>query len=158
MLRGGAALDQHLTGAEVALDAPVGEGGEHFLVVEAAQHGEFAELAGDHPDAGTVLDELDVSVADGVGQPAVHPVGAALRLHPGEHPQQPAGGDLLHLRGGLGRGGEITGGRRAQAGLLGLFQLRLWAGVHGHCGRLSFVRAVMRCTDAHFTGESRKIG
>ncbi|TXS48829.1 hypothetical protein EAO77_30145 [Streptomyces sp. t39] len=31
------------------------------------------------------------------------------------HPQQPAGGDLLHLRRGLGRRREVAGGRRAQA-------------------------------------------
>ncbi|GAA3117843.1 hypothetical protein GCM10020254_75910 [Streptomyces goshikiensis] len=130
--RGGTPLDQHLTGAEVALDAPARERGQHLHVVEPAQHGDLAELTRDHPDVGAVLDELDAAVADGVGQPAVHPVGAALGLDPGEHPQQPAGGDLLHLRGGLGRGGEVAGGRRTQAGLPGRLQPRLRAGVHGH--------------------------
>ncbi|MFE7747931.1 hypothetical protein [Streptomyces sp. NPDC057428] len=34
----------------------------------STQQGQFAQLAGDHPDVGAVLDEVDAPVADGIGQ------------------------------------------------------------------------------------------
>lgn len=132
VLRGSTAFHQRLAGAEVALDAPIGEGSEHLHVVEAAQQGQFTELTGDHPDVGAVLDELHAPVADGVGQATVHPVDPAFGLYPGEHSQQPAGGDLLHLRGGLGGGGEVAGGCRAEAGLLGRLRSRFLTRVNSH--------------------------
>lgn len=66
LLRGGAALGQHLAGPEVALDAPVRERGQHLHVVEALEQGQFAEFGGDHPDARTVLDELEDFYLDAV--------------------------------------------------------------------------------------------
>lgn len=132
-VRRAAALDKDLTGGEVALHTAFGEDGQDVHVVEAPQQGQFTEFAGDHPDRGAVLDELDAPVADGVPEPPVDPVGAALGLDPGEHPQQPAGGDLLHLRGGLGGGGEVAGGCGAE-GLLRhcRYGLDFRAAVHGH--------------------------
>ncbi len=139
---GGLALgDEHLAGAEVPLLAAVGQGGQHLLVLVAAQQGQLAQLGRDHPDLGTGLDELHHTVAHGVGEPPVDPVGRAGGLHPGEHLEQPAGGDLLHLRCGLGRGRKVTGSGRRKALLLDLLCLR--GRVHGHrqglhsCGRVT---------------------
>jgi hypothetical protein len=114
---GTAALDEDFARREVALRAAVGEGGEDVRVRESAQQGQLGELPRDHPDRGALLDELDAPVAEGVPQPSVDPVGAAVGLDPGQHAQQPAGGDLLHLRGGLGGGGELAGSGGTQ-GLL----------------------------------------
>ena len=44
----------------------------------------------DHPDVGAGDREAQPAVADREGGPPVHPVRAALGLHPGQHPQQPA--------------------------------------------------------------------
>jgi hypothetical protein len=65
-----------VAGGEFALGEPVGQGGEHGVVLEAAQGGQFAQFAGDDPDLGAGGDEGDPAVADGVAQPPVHPVGA----------------------------------------------------------------------------------
>lgn len=132
LVRGRAPLDQRLPRPEITLDAPVGDGRQHLGVVEVPQQGQFAQLLGDDPDRGPVLDELHPPVAHGEGEPPVDPVGAALGLDPGKHPQQPTGGDLLHLRGGLRRAGEVAGGGRPQAGLAGHFQPRFRARVNSH--------------------------
>ncbi len=129
-VRGLAALGQHLARAEVALLAAVGQRGQHLVVLEPAQQCQLTQLLRDDPDLGTGLDELDPAVTDGVGQSAVDPVGATGGLHPGQHLEQPAGGDLLHLRRGLGGGGEIAGSGRRQARLRHLRCLR--GRLHGH--------------------------
>ena len=76
--------------------------------------------------------EGDDAVADGVAQPAVDPVGAAPGLHPGQHAQQPPRADALHLRDGLGRGGQVPGRGGAQAQWLGL-RLAVRLDVKRHC-------------------------
>ncbi len=108
-------LQDHLAGAEVALLAPVGEGLQHRVVVVAAQQRQLGELQRDDPDLGAGGDELHPAVPECVGQPPVHPEGAARHLHPRQGPQQPPRGDPLHLRGRLRGGREIPCRFRGEA-------------------------------------------
>ncbi|CAM5322479.1 hypothetical protein STANM309S_02409 [Streptomyces tanashiensis] len=94
--------------------------GQRALVLVATQRGEFAEFGGDHRDALSGLHEGDAAVTHGVAEPPVHPVRAALHLDPRQRPQQPAGGDLLHLRGRLGGRGEVPRGGGPETLLRGL--------------------------------------
>ncbi|MBV9019865.1 MAG: hypothetical protein JOZ71_04060, partial [Ktedonobacteraceae bacterium] len=55
---------------------------------------------------GSIRGEGHETLIQGITQAAVHPVGTARDLHPGKHPQKPAGRDLLHLRRRLGGGGQ----------------------------------------------------
>ena len=104
-------------GSNSRCDEPVGQRGQHLVVVEAAQQRQLASSRGMTRTSAPVVTNVDPPVADGVAQPAVDPVGAALGLHPRQHPQQPPRGDLLHLRHGLGRRRQVARGGRAQAQL-----------------------------------------
>ncbi|GAB3698335.1 hypothetical protein GCM10027597_60630 [Saccharopolyspora tripterygii] len=119
LLGGLAGGGDHLAGLELALHEPVGQGAQRGLVVKTAQQREFLQLLGDDADVGSGVAEGDPAVPEGVAQPPVHAVHATGRLHPGQHSQQPPGGDALHLRGRFGRGREISRGRGAQAQLRG---------------------------------------
>lgn len=80
---------QHLACGDVVLLAPPGQFAEHLLVPELPQGGELSELGGDDRDPVTRLHKRHPAVPDRVAQPAVHPVGATLYLHPWQHLQQP---------------------------------------------------------------------
>ena len=104
--------------AVLALDEAPGQGGQHLVVVEAAQPGQLPQLLGHDPDLGPGGDERQPPVAHRVGEAAVDPVAATGDLDPGQHPQQPAGGDLLHLGRGLGGRGQVGRRLRRQAHLV----------------------------------------
>jgi len=113
-------LDEDLAGA----DLPDVETGrdllQHLEVGVAPQRRELGERAGDDPDVvGAVLLELHPAPAHLELEAPVHPVGAALHVHPRQHAQQPARADGLHLGFGLGGGGELPGGLGAEAGRCG---------------------------------------
>lgn len=112
-----------LTGLELALLAARGQFAEDVLLLELPQRGQFAQLGGDDLDAVPGLHEGDPAVTDRVAEPAVDPVRTALHVHPGQRAQQPARADLLHLRHGLGGGGQIPRGGCGQT-LLGCGLLR----------------------------------
>ncbi|MDQ0986935.1 hypothetical protein QFZ71_004218 [Streptomyces sp. V2I9] len=109
-----AGCGEHLPRGHVALLAAAGELGEDLLVAEVPQGGQLSEFRGDHGDPVPGLNEGHPAVADRIAEPTVHPVRAALHLHPGQHLQQPPGGDLLHLRRGLGGRREVPRSRRPQ--------------------------------------------
>ncbi len=104
--------DAHLTDLEARRDLL-----QHLGVGVAAQHGQFGERLGDDPDVvGTVLLELHPAPAETQRQTPVDPVGAAPDVDPRQHLEQPARGDGLHLRHGLGGGGELARRPRAETG------------------------------------------
>src|SRR5205085_5545221 len=83
------------------------------------------QLLGDNPHVTAGGDEADPPVAELVHETAVYPVDRTTHVNPGEDPQEPAGGDLLHLRGGLGRRCQLARRGRAEtrrgvAAVLGL--------------------------------------
>src|SRR5579859_4529997 len=111
---GGAEFGEHGAGGHVLLDEPVGDLGEQGGVVQAGEGRQFGEAGRDDAHLVAGLGEADPSPSGEVGQAAVDAVGAAGHLHPGQHAQQPPGGDALHLRGGLGGGGQVARGGGAQ--------------------------------------------
>ena len=124
------ALDEHVAGADLALLELARERREAVHVVVRAQERDLAELGRDDVDVRADVREGQPPVADRVAEPAVDAVCAASRLHPGQHAQQPARGDALHLRFRLGRRREISRRRGAKAQLRGL-GLRLIR-INGH--------------------------
>lgn len=116
-VRGSVALDDHLAAGELALLEAVGEGGEHLVVVELPQQGELSEFLGHDAHVRPVGHEGDLAVAQRVGQAAVQAEHATRHLDPGQNPEQPPRGDLLHLGHGLGRRRQLTGGDSGQARL-----------------------------------------
>lgn len=134
LVRGAAERGEPLTRRVLPLPAPHRELLEHLLVPVVPQHRQFAELRRDDPHPVSGLHERHASVADRVAEPPVHPVRAALHVHPGQHPQQPPGADLLHLWRGLGGGGQIPRGGCAETLLRpGLLRADLFAYRHGLC-------------------------
>ncbi len=128
-------LGEDVAGGELVLGEAVGQRLQRRGVGVVAQRRELPQLGRDHPDFGAGRDELHPAVAERVGEAAVDAVRTAGDLGPGQDAQQPAGGDPLHLRHGLGRGRQLARGRGVQAGtvLLGLGRLRAGGRVHG-CG------------------------
>ncbi len=110
----------HVPGRVLVLDEALAERAEHLAVGEVAQRGQFAQFVGDDRYFGAGDGEVDAPVPDGVGQPPVDAVRTARDLHPGQQPQQPARGDALHLRDGLGGRGQIACRARRQTGILRL--------------------------------------
>jgi hypothetical protein len=108
-------LDNRVARRVLPLLEPVRERVEHLVVLVAPQQRQLAELGRD--DLGTVAaaGEREPAVADGVGQAAVHPVRAARDLYPGQHREQPARRDRLHLGDGLRGRGEVPRRVRRQA-------------------------------------------
>ena len=112
-----ALLGDDLAGLELLLDEPVGQRLEHVDVVEPAQHRQLAQLLRDDLDPGAGGGERHPPVADGVAQPPVDAVHAAVDLDPGQDLEQPARRDPLHLGDRLGGVRQLAGGSRAEAGL-----------------------------------------
>ncbi|CAM5320718.1 hypothetical protein SALBM311S_11791 [Streptomyces alboniger] len=145
-----AELGDHGPGAELPLLAAPSQFGEHVLVSVGPQCGQLAQLRGDHLDAVAGLHERHPAVSDRVGQSPVHPVRTALHVHPGKHAQQPAGADLLHLGCGLGGGGQVPRGRRAEALLrLVLLCADLFAYRHKELPSRSYAAACAPRIDLH---------
>ncbi len=111
-------LGEDVAGPDVPGLEPGGELAEHLLIGVVAQRGQRVQGRGDDPDlVGPLLDEEHPAGAGFEVQPPVDPVAAGGDVHPGHRPQQVAGGDGLHLRFGLGGGGQQSGGLRGEARL-----------------------------------------
>jgi hypothetical protein len=96
-----------------------GQLGQQRLIGEVAQRRQLGEGRGQHGDVVVAgLAERHPAAADGVAEPAVHPGRAAGGLDPRQDPQQPPGGDALHLRRRLGRGRQVPRRRGVQAELM----------------------------------------
>ena len=96
------------------LDEPAGQSREHVDVVEAPQQRQLAELGGITRTCGAGVGERRPGRRRRCSESPVHPVGGAVDLHPRQRAQQPPRRDGLHLRGGLGRRGQLPGGRCAR--------------------------------------------
>ena len=109
--------------------------------------GSSRQLLRDDLHLGADVDEAHPAVAHGVGEPPVDPVRAARHLHPRQHAQQPAGGDALHLRHGLG------GGRQWRAA-----RCRGWPRCRDACRGRRLAMSVSRAADLDVLQDAQRVG